>query len=200
MAQLETDSTTGPASYTTGGVTITTTLSTVDFANIEVSVPGANLPPCHFEIVRNSPAAGQFKYKIMVHKYDDVTSIDSVTGLPAGVSSRATSGGTYDNESSHLHTINHDHAAATSGANGAATGGTTLDLTSPINIGSHTHQFDPPNFTGNSGAGSAHTHAWDNLYSHIHTTTNTSTDISATELTNGTDLSGATFLYKAIKL
>lgn len=194
---LETDTEVGPASYTTGGFAIATTLANIDWANVEVQTPGANLPHCIFVITRNSPSAGSFKVQILRVQYDDLTSIDSVSGLPSGVTARATSGGTYDNESAHVHSMNHDHAATTSTTNTTAGGGTTLDLTAPINIGAHTHSFDPPSFTGNTGAGSAHTHVWDNIYEHQHSVTQTETNASLSELANGTDLSGTTFIYKA---
>lgn len=195
MSKLETSSFTGPASYTTGGHTISTGLTQVDFANVEIDTPGANLP--HFQVVISRSGAN-FTYKIMRVQSDQLTTIDAVSGLPAGVSAAASSGQTYDTVS-HLHTMAHDHPATTSTTNTSTGGGTTLDLTSPISIGAHTHSFNPPNFTGNTGSEAAHTHTWNNIYQHQHSLTQTETNMTLSEIANGTNLSGATLTYKAVQ-
>lgn len=194
--KVETDSFSGPASYSTGGITIATGLASVDHLKLFVSVPGANLPPCVFVYSRSG---GNVTVKLMRRRYDKLTGIGAVTGLPAGVSSAATSGQTYVTEQSHTHSIEHDHGSVTSGTPIAGGGGVTLQAVSPTSISTHTHPFDVPNFTGDSGIPSvAHTHTWNNLYQHQHSTTLTETDPALSELPAGTNLSGATFAYRAI--
>lgn len=198
MADATTDELVGPASYATGGFVFSSGLGALSYFALEIKTVGPNLPPCHFEYTLNSPGAGDVTIKIMRHQFDRTPSLSSVTGLPAGVSSAAASGQTYDNESAHTHNMDHNHGAVTSGTNDLVGGGTPLDLTGPINISSHTHSFDVPNFIGNTGSGLAHTHTWSNLYQHQHSVTNTQTNETSVELANLTDLSGTTFNYLAI--
>lgn len=196
MSTIETGQYTGPASYSTGGFTITTGLAAVDYGRVEIKTIGANLPPCHAEYSRSG--AG-FTVKLMRHRYDKTgTSVGAVAGLPAGVSAAATSGQTYDADAAHVHTIDHDHAAATSSA--VITGGTGVNTTlGSGNLSTHTHSFDVTLFSGNSGAGSSHVHTNNNIYEHQHSLTNTETDLSTSELPNGTDISGTTFIYFALQ-
>lgn len=195
--EVWTESGTGPASYATGGFVVTTGLSTVNQFKAVIGVIGT-APPHNLEYTRNSPGAGQVTVKVVRHTYDRTTAVGDPSGLPSGVTNRTTSGGTYDNESSHVHTMDHNHAAATSSTPTAAGGGVNT-VAGTENQTTHTHSFDPPNFTGNTGAGGSHTHTWDSLYQHAHALTQTATDMSRAELANGTDLSGVTFLYRAIK-
>lgn len=191
---IKTDSVSGPASYTTGGFTISTGLSTVQQFKLSVQTPGANLPHCHFELSRSG---GDVTVKIVKHMHDNMTAFGSVSGLPSGVSAAVASGQTYDADAAHTHSIAHDHAATTSTTPTTAGGGVQTAV-GGINQTTHTHSFDVPNFTGNSGAGSSHTHTWDNIYQHQHSVTNTATNPNLTEIANGTDLSGATFNWRAV--
>lgn len=199
MSTAKTDELVGPAAYATGGFTFSTGLATVNYFSLEVKTVGPNLPPCHLEYSLNSPGDGDVTVKVMRHRYERTPSLAAVSGLPAGVDSAGASGQTYDNESAHVHSMAHDHGAVTSGNNTHVGGGTPLDLTGPINISVHTHSFDVPNFTGNTGAGLAHNHAWNNIYQHQHSVTNTQTNEAQSELPNLTDLSGTTFTYLAIE-
>ncbi len=198
MSAIWTDSLTGPASYSTGGFTVTTTLSTVDAFAVNVDVVGANLPAADFDIALNSPGAGQVTIKVMRRAYDKITALGDPTGLPAGVSLATSNGQSYVSNTTHTHTMDHDHAATTSSTPTA--GGTGVNTTlGSGNQSAHTHSFDPPNFTGSTGAGSGHTHTWNNIYQHQHSVTNTATDVPATELSAGVNLSGTTFNYFAVK-
>lgn len=197
--QVETGSTTGPASYATGGFVITTTLSTVNAFDVCITTADSDLTSFRPVFTRNSPGAGQVTVKLMRKQYDKLTDIGAVSGLPAGVSAAATSGQTYDADTTHVHSMAHDHAAATSGTMTGPSGGALLDAVGSKDILLHTHSFDPPNFTGNTGVGSSHSHTWDNIYEHQHSTTNTETTASLSEVPNTTDLSGATFLWMGIK-
>ena len=191
-----TESMTGPASYSTAtGWVIATGLGTVQHGKVVVVTPGANLPHCQF---RYSRSAGNLTVRIYRTMYDKLTSIDAVTGLPAGVTAQATSGQTYDADAAHVHSMAHDHAAATSATMAGAAGGAVLDAVGSKDILIHTHSFDPPNFTGNTGVGGSHSHTWDNIYQHQHAVTNTETNATLTEIANTTDLSGTTFLWRAI--
>lgn len=192
---LWTDTAVGPVSYTTGGMVITTTLATVVNFSLEVQTVGANLGQSLFDITLNSPAAGQVTVKVLQEMFDRQTTIGAVTGLPASVTSRSSSGGTY-NTASHTHNLDHDHALATSSQRNNSSGGVVSGVATD-NIASHTHSFNPPNFTGTPSSSEAtHTHTWDSIYQHAHSLTNTATDLSTTELANGTDLSGTTFIYQ----
>lgn len=200
MTTAYTDLITGPASYSTAtGIVITTSLSSVLFSTVRVDVPGPNLGGARGSVTINSPAAGQVTVRILGRFYDKATSVNtSLTGLGGLVSERSTSGGTYVANAVHTHALDHDHAAVTSGGQAGAVGGSIIDLTAPMQIRTHDHSFDPPNHTGNTGAGVSHTHAWDNIYEHNHSITNTETDMTFVELPNGTDLSGLTFNVLAI--
>jgi hypothetical protein len=195
--RIETNSFTGPAYLDqTTPIIITTGLTTVNHFQLFVSVRGANLSTAVFRWTRNSPAAGQVSINMDQRYYEALLSIEGMAGLPAGVTEQFTAGQTYDNESAHTHNMDHNHAAVTSGANNLTGGGTTLDAVGSPNIESHTHSFDPPNFVGNTGPGSAHTHTFDNIYQHQHSATNTETD-RTTAQTVAINLSGATFFYRA---
>jgi len=195
-ATIWTNVETGPASYSTGGFTVTTTLANVDSASVKIKVRGANLAGCLIRPVRDSPSAGSLKVIIYRCLYDKLTALGDLSGLPSGVTTRTTSGGTYDAEAAHVHSMAHDHAAATTSTMAGAAGGIPHALNN-IELSTHTHSADPPNFTGNTGAGSSHTHTWDSLYQHQHTPTQTATDMGLVEATAGTDFSDCTFYVLA---
>lgn len=197
MPRIETNTFSGTSSYPTGGFTINTGLTTCDFLDVEVLVQGANLNHHHIEVSRSGANA---TVKIMRHRYDkSPANTGAVTGLPSGVTASSSSGQTYDASGNHLHTIDHDHPAKqTSSPNGGA-GGTPLNAAGSSTVTTHTHNADPPNFTGNSGNENGHTHTWNNIYQHQHSITNTSTDPTLTEIANGTNLSTTTFNYIAVE-
>lgn len=185
---------TGPASYATGGFTVVTGLSTVENALVDVVTAGANLGQVEFDL---SYSGGNITVKVMRRNYDKLTSLGDLTNLPSGVSSRATSGGTYDTVS-HLHAIDHDHAITPNSTAPANPTATVLTIALNEAILNHNHTLNLPNHVQDSGAETAHVHTWNSIYQHQHTITNTSTDAAMTELTNGTDLSGTTLLIHAV--
>lgn len=194
MARIDTGSTTGPASYASG-FTVATGLTTLNHFKIIVSVPGV-LPHCEFRISRSGANA---TVRIFRHMYDKLTSIDAVSGLPSGVTAQSTSGQTYDADTTHLHSMAHNHPSTTTSTMNGASGGAVVDAIGSKDILTHTHDVDLTNYTGNTGVGGTHTHTWDNIYQHQHSVTNTETDPTLTEITNGTDLSGVTFLWRGVE-
>lgn len=196
-ATINTDTKSGPASYATGGFEIATGLSSVAFIDLQLIDPGANLPAHRFEITYNSPSAGSALVKIMVESYQKLPStLGAVSGLPGGVTARATSGGTYDT-TSHTHAIDHNHPATAASAGPTGQNAATLAVALQPNVTTHTHTLDLPNFVANSVAETAHTHTWNSLYQHQHTLTNTETNVALAELTAGTDISGASWNWLA---
>lgn len=193
--KVETHTFTGTASYTTGGFTVATGLASVDHFKLFVTTPGANLVHCHFEY---SISGANVTVKIVRHRYDQLDSpVGTVNSLPSGVSLRSSSGGTYVADTVHTHTINHDHASATTDV-AATNGGGVQTAVGGINQSTHTHTVDLPNFTGDTVGTTSHTHTWNSLYQHQHSITQTATSTPLSELPNATDLSGATFYYRAI--
>lgn len=186
---------TGPASYSTGGFTVTTGLSTVTGATVDIITPGANIGRVEFDL---SFSGADVTVKVMRRNYDQLTSLGDMTGLPSGVSAASSSGQTYDNESSHIHTNDHDHAVTAPSSTMLTPSGGVAALVAGNNARTHTHTLNIPNFTGNTGTGGAHTHAWNNIYQHQHSITNTSTTATVSELSNGTNLSGTTLMIHAV--
>lgn len=195
---VETNTFTGPASYATGGIVITTTLSTVNMFDIQIQTADADLNSFRPVVSRNSPGAGQVTVQLMRKQYDKLTDVGAVSGLPSGVTARSTSGGTYDANTDHVHPNDHNHTAATSATMAGAAGGALLDAVGSKDILIHTHSFDPPAFTGDVGT-TTHTHTLNSIYQHQHTVTNTETTVSLSELPNATNISGATFIWYACK-
>ncbi len=194
---ISTDTVTGPASYAAGGFTIATGLTNCGVLDIQLIAPGANLPACRLEVTRNSPSAGNVKVKVMVESYQKVPStLGAVSGLPAGVTARATSGGTY-NTTTHTHAIDHDHPATAASAGPTSQTAATLAVALQPNVTTHTHTLDLPNLVANAVVETAHVHTWDNVYQHQHSLTNTQTDVALAELTAATDISGATWQWMA---
>lgn len=195
--QIETGATNGPSSYTTGGFTISTTLSSLNFFDTTLEVEDSDLKSYRIVITRDSPSSGSAKVKLMRKQYDKLTDIGAVSGLPSGVTARATSGGTYDTNT-HNHSINHDHAAQTVGNITTAGVGVNTTLGSG-NYSNHTHSFDVPAITETSGNETNHTHTLNNIYDHQHSLTNTQTTATLSELPNGTNLSTAVFRWIGVK-
>lgn len=186
---------TGPASYSTGGFTWASGLSTVENANIGVTTPGANLGQVEFDL---SYSGGTVTIKVMRRNYDKLTALGDLTNLPTGVSAATVKDQTYDTVS-HTHAIDHDHAATPASTTQANKGGANpTTLAASANFTTHTHTLNLPNHVQNAVNESAHTHTWNNIYEHQHTITNTSTNATMTELTNATDLSGTTFMIFAV--
>lgn len=194
MADLKiyTDTVAGP-SYTTGGISVNTGLSSISNFSLKVKVRDS-LPDGHMEW---TASGGTVTWKWIRHSHDKLTTIGDMSGLPAGVSAQSSSGGTYDADTTHTHSIDHDHAATTSAAPTASGVGVNT-LVGSGNYSTHTHSFDVPGITATSGVGSSHTHTWDNIYQHQHSITNTATNPTQAELANGTDLSSATLIYHAV--
>lgn len=182
---------TGTTSYTTGGfvIDLTPTFSSVNSATLRVVTQGANLPACRYEYDLNAPAVGKVTVKIMKKMYAKTTSVGNVTNQPASVTVQATSGVASSSESSHTHPIDHDHGSFASAANGTGGGQVLLDAVGP-NLEIHTHTLDLANLTGTSGAGTSHNHTDNSIYQHQHGATHTATNLTSTELANGTNLSG----------
>lgn len=199
---VETDQVAGPASYAAGGFTVSTGLSTVNWFEVTVATRGANLPASVFNYTLNSPSAGQVTvkvYRVPVDEFASGETASTLTGLPSGVTSQSTSGQSYDNEQAHTHGFTHDHGSVTSGTPANGTAGVNVAVGGPSE-GGHTHGVNPPSFSPGSGIPEAvHAHTWDNLYQHGHTVTNTTTDCFTTELAAGTNLSGTSFDYVAVK-
>lgn len=191
-----TDSSGALGSYTTGGITVPTTLTSVDFATVEVDTTNAALSvPLFFQISRSG---ANFTYKIMVFSYDKLTAIGNITGLPAGVTAATTSGQSYVADTAHTHATDHDHGAFTSGNAVSGAGGVAIDAVGSKDVLGHNHTIDIPAFTGTSGVGGSHTHTSSNLYQHQHSLTNTSTDGTLVELANGTGFGATRFIYMAV--
>lgn len=188
---------TGPASYATGGMVVTTGLASVGGASVVVDTAGG-LMPVEVEVAVNAPGAGQVTLRLLRRRYDKLTGVGNMTGLPAGITAGTVSGGVTDADTGHVHALDHDHAAATSAAMSASGAGTPVDVTGPLNIGTHTHSFNPPAHTGNTGPDGTHTHTFNSLYEHQHTVTQTATDTTLSEVPAGTDLSGATLTILAV--
>lgn len=185
----------GPATYAAGGITVTTGLAFVQFAAVRPVTPGT-APDPQWRLTRNSPADGQVACQFFARNYDKLTALGSLAGLPALVSSRATSGGTDDNNS-HTHSAAHDHVVSPA-STAPATAGATVLVAVASNISAHTHTVDLPNLAVTTGS-TAHTHTWDFLYQHQHSVTQTATDAGVTELSVGsTALSGTTWRMLAV--
>lgn len=194
-ANIWTDEQAGPT-YTTGGFVITTTLSTIASFAVRLKTIGANLGQAQFDVAFNSPGAGQATIKVMQETFDRLTGIGSITGLPSGVTLRSSSGGTYDT-TSHTHDMSHNHGATPASTTPAGANAATLAVALQPAVTTHTHTLDLATFSGNFVAETAHTHTWNNIYQHQHILTNTATDLTATELANGTDLSASVFDFIA---
>ena len=186
---------TGPSSYTTGGfeIDLSNTFSSINSATVQVITQGANLPACRYEYDLNAPLAGKITVKIMKRMYDKTTSVGAVSGQPAGVTVQAASGVASSSESTHTHTITHQHGAFNTGINQNNAGGQVLLNAVGANLEQHTHQMNMSNLVATSGAGGAHNHTDNSIYQHQHGETYTATNLTSTELANTTDLSGTKF-------
>lgn len=207
--------TSGPVSYAAGGfvLDLSATFTDVKYFDAVVETP-AGLMPYRFEIARNTPSAGKVTIKVMRVRYDKVSSVDSITGAPGGVTVQAASGATVASESTHTHgvgtfantaeavhthDVTHDHPSFSSA--GAPAGvADLLGLGTPASAG-HVHTVDVPTITvtsatgsshnhtlsGTSAAGASHNHVDNNIYQHQHTNTQAQTDSASIEVANGTN-------------
>lgn len=195
MATIWTDGSGALGNYVTGGFTVPTTLTAVDFAAVEIEIPGANLGgPVLFTTSRSG---ANFTFKIMVGTYDKTTAIGSVTGLPSGVTLATVSGQTYTADVTHIHDMTHDHPLFISGNAVAGAGGVVIDAVGSKDVLGHNHSTNIPNFIGNTGVGGTHTHTWNDIYEHAHAITNTPINSTYAELANGTVLGLCRLLYIA---
>lgn len=191
----------GPASYAAGGfeLDLSASFAVLHFFKPVIETAGV-LEAEEFEVGINQDTTGALSYgkvviKIYRDRYDKF-SIGAVSGLPAGTATQAAkfAAGTTTN-SSHTHTIDHDHPATVSAAMTAA-GGAVVSNAAGGAMELHTHSVNVPNFTGNSGA-NTHSHERSFEYEHSHSFTDAETDISLVEVAAATDLSGVTFRYIA---
>lgn len=185
-----------PSTYSTGGISVDLSSTFSSLGSFDVQILKAtrgNIPFGRFE---KSISGSTLTFKILGERYERVTGVGNVANQPSGVTVQSTSGQTSVSESSHVHSIEHDHGAANS--SGPSNSGTQvlLDALGP-NLSTHTHSVNIPNFIGNSGAGTSHNHTDNTIYSHSHTETHTATNFSITELANGTSLSGVEFSIRA---
>lgn len=183
----------GTSSYPTGGfeIDLSNTYSSINSFFLTLQAVGSlvgYLP--YYEL--DTPSAGIVTVKLMKKQYLRVSSIDGATNLPSGVTLLSASGGTTSSEDAHTHPTDHDHGSFTSGVNNTPGAPSNLDALGP-NMSSHTHTLDLPELLGTSGAGTSHNHEDNTLYAHKHTLTHTATGITLVELSNGTDISSATF-------
>lgn len=195
-ASLWTDRQAGPASYTGGGFTVVTTLTTVASFDAWIDTAGPNLGAVSFEFILNSPSAGSVKVKVLQEKFNLLDSLGGPTGLPAGVTSPASSGSNVATETPHSHAIDHDHPIVTSGLLSGGLGTVTQALLNAVNSSTHTHTVDLALLTGTSGT-QTHQHTWNNIYAHAHTVTQSTVDVGLTQIIGGTNLSGALLNYIA---
>lgn len=188
-------------SYVTGGfvIDLDATVTSLNFVTLAVKTIGS-LPIVQYRYNRNFPSGnGQVKVQLFTKQYDRVSSFNTPTNLPASVTLRATSGQVSSSESTHTHSTTHDHASFASGAASTGAGQVLLDALGP-SLATHTHPLDLPSLVGTSGAGGAHNHVDNSLYTHSHTLTKTTTNLSMVEMTNGTSLSGTVWYLFATGL
>lgn len=196
MAEIWTEEAVGPASYTTGGFVITTSLPTLTFFDVNIKTPGGVLGQIEFDVTLNSPAAGEATVRVMRLNVDPISAIGSPNSLPASITNRTTSGGSTDAQPSHTHIMDHNHAVSPASTVPGTPAGTVLTAATGPAAQLHTHTVDLPNFTQNTGAESGgNTHTWNSLYQHQPTFSNVATDPVRTELAAATVLSAATFNY-----
>lgn len=199
-AHIKVYSITGPASYLTGGFLhdASADFSWIGFVDLIQTVRDSDLNgPFDYEILPNrnlasAEAFGQVTIKLNRGQWDRET-LGNVTGQPGGVTVQAAKTATATS-TSHLHDITHNHAVVTSAVPvNAGTLGQLLDALGAANLMlTHTHNFDVPNFVGNTVA-NLHTHDRSFEYDHSHSLTTAVTDVALSEVPNATNLSGATF-------
>lgn len=191
----------GPSSYPTGGFVIDLTAAYSSLNDFRLMVKKGSrgvLGATHLDIALNSPANGKVTVKVSKYRFDQASSIGGVQNQPAGVTVRGASGVVSTSEAAHTHTIDHNHAAATSsGPTTTGAGVNSALATLNKNVGSHTHIVDIPNLVGTSGAGSSHNHIDNNVYAHSHVDTYAATNLAVVELANATDLSATTWFALA---
>lgn len=188
----------GPSSYSSGGFTVDldATVTDLNFFKLAVKTIGV-LPSVEYRVTLNPPAnRGKAVVSLFRKRYDRVSSLDSITGQPAGVTIQTVSGQTSSSESSHTHDASHNHAAQASAAMTAAGAGVDTDALAPA-IDTHTHSVDLPNLSVTTGAGSSHNHTDNTIYQHQHVAGLTTTNLARVEIANGTDLSGVRFYFVA---
>jgi len=192
--------TAGPSSYPTGGFTLdlSATFSSLTFVAIAVKKGTRNNWGIgHEEITLNSPAVGQAKVKVLKHQQTRVSSWDSITGQPVGVTVQTTNNQAGTSEAAHTHDATHSHVAANTAGPTAGGGGNVL-LALGQNMSTHVHSVTVPSLAVTTGAGTSHNHTDNNLYDHRHTITyDTAANVTEAELANATNLSTTTLLIMA---
>lgn len=188
-----TKSITGPASYATGGFLVDASADLTFLGFMVITVVAGALPGHEFEEavdvdLTGAEAFGKGVVKVVKHTVVQA-SVGNVSGQPGGVTVQAALAA--NAVSTHTHPLDHDHGAVTSGTEAQATPGSIVAAT-PDHLG-HTHNFTIPALVLTSAAGGSHGHNRAFEYEHNHPTTVSTTDITATEVTAGTNLSGVTF-------
>ncbi len=189
----------GPASYPSGGFVIDLSATYSSLTSLRLVIKKGtrgSVPFGRFDVDLDSPSPGKATVLIRGFTQTRVSSFDTVTGQPAGVTVQTVAGQTVTADSSHTHEATHDHAAQLSAAMTAAGAGVALDALAPA-LDTHTHSVDLPSLAVTSGAGTSHNHTDSSLYAHIHALTHTVTNVGEAQLTAGTDLSGTTFYLAA---
>lgn len=182
--------------YPAGGIIVPSGLASVAFAAVRAKTP-ASAPDAQWRVTVDTPAAGQVTCRFLARRYDKLTAVGALASLPAGVTGRATSGGTLIADSS-THSLTHDHAVTPASGTPNSVGGAVLLNAVGPNMSAHSHTLDLANAAFTTGAGS-HTHAWNVIYQHQHAVTNTQTDGSLVELAGGsTVLAGSVWRLLAI--
>lgn len=187
----------GPSSYdSTNGIVLdlSATYSSLNACQV-IPKKGARgvLVSTRYRYVLNSPSAGKVSIFIDKHQYDAASSIGNVSGQPAGVNVEAASGVVSSAEAAHVHTMDHNHPAESTTIVVSGVGVNSSLITVGVNVSTHTHSVDVPNFTGNTSAGSSHTHVDSNIFQHQHVATLTPTKMRLVTLPNATNLSTTTW-------
>ena len=189
----------GPSSYPTGGfvIDLSSTFSSLNSLNLVIKKgTRGNVPFGRFDVDLDSPTSGKATITIRGYNQTKVTSFDSVTGQPSGVTVQTVANQVVSSESAHTHDASHGHPATASAAMTAAGAGVALDALAPA-METHTHLVTIPTLSLTSGAGTSHNHQDNTLYDHRHALTHTATNVGEAELANGTDLSATTFYVAA---
>lgn len=178
--------------YTSGGITVDLSkiYSSLNYLYLE-TLSVQDLPGGYTQVVTlNSPSAGKAKVQLFGKRYDQVTTIGNINSgsQPTGVTIQAASGVASSSESSHTHSIEHNHASFNSNGRTDAGAAVLLDALGPVSFLNHNHALDLPNLTGTSGAGTSHNHTDNTIYQHQHSFSYTSTRFAADELANGVTL------------
>jgi len=186
-----------PSTYSTGGfvLDLTSKFAFLRFFDLAVdtneSSSGNSFRTYQLNVDSTGAyAPGKVLVKIFQWKYKK-GSVSTITGNPSGtsVAGSATQAATTTG-SSHNHSMDHNHPNTTSGTPSASGVGVATTV-GGINLTTHTHDVDLPNFTGNTSS-TTHTHQRSFEYKHSHPITTSANNLPvANELANGTSMVGS---------